>query len=352
MSTESSKPIPGPADPLPGGIEPHNANRRVEEAAKNRWASIKRNPKIIFIAFFASFGGFEYGYQQGILSQSLVMTRFTTSFPSVVASSSATGWLTSVLQLGGILGSLTAGILGELISRKYTMFTACCWVILGSYLYVGATAGHPQLLYAGRFFTGLGVGTFSGVGPLYNAEISSAEIRGFVVSFYQFATILGIMLSFWIGYGSNYIGGTGDAQSDLAWRLPSIIQGIPAVLLAMGIWFMPFSPRWLVKQGRDDAARKTLARLRKLDIDNDLVEVEYLEIKAEALFEQRVYEREFPNLAAKVIMWQTSRLPLIAAIAHIQWCRRNNTLLFASFLDTSRWSGRRTTSNVFLRPGW
>lgn len=111
-----------------------------------------------------SFGGFEYGYQQGILSQSLVMTRFTTNFPSVVASSTATGWLTSVLQLGGILGSLSSGIIGEVISRKYTMFTACCWVILGSYLYVGATPGHPQLLYAGRFFTGLGVGTFSGVG--------------------------------------------------------------------------------------------------------------------------------------------------------------------------------------------
>lgn len=92
------------------------------------------------------------------------MYRFTHNFPSVVASSSATGWLTSVLQLGGILGSLTAGILGEIISRKYAMFTACCWVILGSYLYVGASPGNPHLLYAGRFFTGLGVGTFSGVG--------------------------------------------------------------------------------------------------------------------------------------------------------------------------------------------
>jgi MFS family permease len=281
-------------------IETYNANRRVKKAAsEGRWASIKRNPKIVIIAFFASFGGFEYGYQQGILSQSLVMTRFTSNFPSVVASSSATGWLTSVLQLGGILGSVSAGVLGEVLSRKYTMFTACCWVILGSYLYIGATAGNPQLLYAGRFFTGLGVGLFSGVGPLYNAEISSAETRGFIVSFYQFATILGIMLSFWIGYGSNNIGGTGDSQSNLAWRLPSIIQGIPAILLACGIWLMPFSPRWLVKKGRDKEARQTLAWLRKLDINHDQIEVEYLEIKAEQLFEERVYEREFPTLSKK-----------------------------------------------------
>lgn len=111
-----------------------------------------------------SFGGFEYGYQQGVLGQSLVMYRFTDNFPSVVSSSSATGWLTSVLQLGGIIGSLSAGVLGEIFSRKYTMFLACLLVVFGSYLYCGATYHRPSLLYAGRFFTGLGVGTFSGVG--------------------------------------------------------------------------------------------------------------------------------------------------------------------------------------------
>jgi MFS family permease len=154
-------------------------NERVQIASRNRWASLRRNPKLLFIAFFASlvqlsrlsyqandrsFGGFEYGYQQGVLGQSLVMTRFTSNFPSVVASGSATGWLTSVLQLGGILGSLSAGVLGEVFSRKYTMFIACTWVILGSFLYCGASYHKAQLLYAGRFCTGVGVGLFSGVG--------------------------------------------------------------------------------------------------------------------------------------------------------------------------------------------
>jgi MFS family permease len=246
-----------------------------------------------------SFGGFEYGYQQGVLGQSLVMTRFKDNFPSVVESSSATGWLTSVLQLGGILGSLSAGVLGEIFSRKYTMFSACLWVVLGSYLYVGAAYHNPALLYAGRFFTGVGVGLFSGVGPLYNAEIAAPELRGLIVSFYQFATILGIMLSFWIGYGANYIGGIGETQKNLAWQLPSIIQGIPAAILACGIWWLPFSPRWLVKKGRDEEALNTIASLRKLPIDHELVQVEFKEIKAEAIFEQRNFEKHFPNLAAK-----------------------------------------------------
>ncbi|KAJ9133708.1 quinate permease protein [Pleurostoma richardsiae] len=279
-------------------VESHTEVRR-KLAYKNRWKNLAHNPKLIVIALFASIGGFEYGYQQGVLGQSLVMYRFTDNFPSVVASSSATGWLTSILQLGGIVGSLSAGVLGEIFSRKYTMFSACCWVVLGSYLYCGATYHRPQLLYAGRFFTGLGVGTFSGVGPLYNAELSAPELRGFLVSFYQFATILGIMLSFWIGYGSNYIGGHGETQSNLAWRLPSIFQGIPAACLALGIWWLPFSPRWLIKQGRDQKAVETLAYLRKLPVDDEMIQVEYKEIKAECLFENRAFARAFPVLAAK-----------------------------------------------------
>lgn len=107
------------------------------------------------------------------------------------------------------------------------------------------------------------------------------------------------MASFWVGYGSNHIGGTGDTQSNLAWQLPSIIQGIPACFLAIGIWWMPFSPRWLVKKGRVEEARNTLAWLRKLPLDDALVQVEFLEIQAEALFEQRAFAKAFPNLATK-----------------------------------------------------
>lgn len=107
------------------------------------------------------------------------------------------------------------------------------------------------------------------------------------------------MLSFWIGYGSNYIGGGGDHQSDLAWRLPSIIQGIPATCLALGIWWLPFSPRWLIKKGRDEKAIRTLAYLRKLPIEHELIQIEYKEIKAECIFEERAFARSFPGLAAR-----------------------------------------------------
>ncbi|POR30994.1 Sugar/inositol transporter [Tolypocladium paradoxum] len=100
------------------------------------------------------------------------------------------------------------------------------------YLYIGAREDLAALLYAGRFFTGVGAGLFSSVGPLYSAELSAPEMRGLPVVL-PVSIIPGIMLSFWVGYDSNYIGGTGDSQSDLTLRLPSIIQGIPAAALAL-----------------------------------------------------------------------------------------------------------------------
>ncbi|KAL1851089.1 hypothetical protein Daus18300_012636 [Diaporthe australafricana] len=331
------------------------ADARVKKAYQNRWHTVFNNPKIVVIALFASFGGFEYGYQQGVLGQSLVMHRFKDNFPSVVESSSATGWLTSILQVGGIIGSVSAGVLGEVFSRKYTMFSACLWVILGSYLYCGATYHNPAMLYAGRFFTGIGVGTFSGVGPLYNAELSSPELRGFLVSFYQFATIFGIMLSFWIGYASNNIGGQGDTQSNLAWQLPTIIQGIPAVCLALGIWWLPFSPRWLIKQDRDDEAISTLAYLRQLPSDHELIQVEYREIKAECLFEERHFAKSFPTLAAKEkkSVWTRQLAEYYNIVRSWDNTKRVATAWLVMFFQ--QWSGIDAiiyyASNVFLSLG-
>jgi MFS family permease len=90
------------------------------------------------------------------------MHSFIEKFPAIHRSSSATGWLTSVLQLGGWAGALSAGVLSEVFSRKRTIFLGSLWAILGSYLCAGAES--ESYLFAGRFFTGLGVGILSAVG--------------------------------------------------------------------------------------------------------------------------------------------------------------------------------------------
>ena len=85
-----------------------------------------------------------------------------------------------------------------------------------------------------------------------------------------------------------------------------IIQGLPAVILAVGIWFMPFSPRLLMNKGRDNEAIKTLSYLRSLPEDHHLIRVEYLEIKADVEFERSIFDKRFPKLATstKTSVWR------------------------------------------------
>lgn len=139
--------------------------------------------------------------------------------------------------------------------------------------------------------------------PLYNAELAPPEIRGLLIAMQQLAITLGIMIAYWITYGTNYIGGTGDGQSDWAWRLPLVIQGVPAIVLAIGIWFLPYSPRWLVKRDRVDEAIASLVRLRGVEADHPIIQIEILEIQAECLFERRLFRKNFPSDAAR---WESN----------------------------------------------
>lgn len=90
------------------------------------------------------------------------MPAFKRNFHHIATDSRAKGWLTSILQLGGWAGALSSGITCEIFSRKHTLFAGAVWVILGSYLTAGAMS--EDYLYAGRFFTGIGVGILSATG--------------------------------------------------------------------------------------------------------------------------------------------------------------------------------------------
>ena len=76
-----------------------------------------------------------------------------------------------------------------------------------------------------------------------SAELAPPEVRGSLVALQQLAITFGIMVSFWIDYGTNFIGGTGETQHEAAWRIPLALQLVPALILGFGILFMPFSPR-------------------------------------------------------------------------------------------------------------
>jgi len=132
-----------------------------------------------------------------------------------------------------------------------------------------------------------------------------------LVGLQQLAICFGILISFWIDYGTNFIGGTGSTQKDAAWLVPLCLQLFPALVLGLGIMFMPFSPRWLAHHGREKEAIATLARLRGLPEHHELIELEFSEIKAQSLFEKRTIAEKFPHLADGSIL-STAKLQFVA----------------------------------------
>lgn len=211
--------------------------------------------------------------------------------------SSKQGWLVSILELGAWFETMYSGFLAEILSRKWAILINVAIFIVGVIVQCTAITGigHSAIL-GGRFVTGMGVGSLSMIVPMYNAEIAPPEVRGALVGLQQLSITLGIMVSFWIDYGTNYIGGTGAGQKDSAWLIPLALQLAPAVLLGVGMLFMPFSPRWLVHHNREDEARRVLAQLRGLSQDDELIELEYSEIRAQSLFEKKSLAENFPHL--------------------------------------------------------
>ncbi|KAK4935647.1 hypothetical protein LTR10_023334 [Elasticomyces elasticus] len=284
---------------------------RLELAGKAGPQALVKNIRVFGIAMFACIGGLLYGYNQGVFSGVLTMTSFGNHMGDYTKNTTKKGWLTSILELGAWTGTLYSGFLAEIISRKYAIIVNTCVFIIGVIVQCTATsAGHSAIL-GGRFVVGMGVGSLSMIVPMYVAECAPPELRGLLIGLQQFAIEFGIMVSFWIDYGTNYIGGTGASQSDAAWLVPLALQLAPALVLLVGMIFMPFTPRWLIHHGHEEDARRTLALLRNMPTDNELIELEFLEIKAQSLFEKRTVEHNFPHLA-NLTAWNVVKLQFVA----------------------------------------
>jgi sugar porter (SP) family MFS transporter len=128
------------------------------------------------------------------------------------------------------------------------------------------------------------------IAPLYISEIAPPEIRGTLLVLQEFSIVFGIVIAFWTTYGTRYMAG------EWSWRLPFLLQMIPGFILAGGIIFLPFSPRWLSSKGRDDEALRVLAKLRGLPTTDSRVYREWCEIRAEVAFTQEVNRERHPTL--------------------------------------------------------
>ncbi|RCI16641.1 hypothetical protein L249_2575 [Ophiocordyceps polyrhachis-furcata BCC 54312] len=243
-------------------------------------------------ACFSAIGGLLFGYDQGVVSVILIMDEFVARFPQVSEQAEGGGLMkglvTAMITFGAFIGALNQGWIADAYSRKYSIILAVLIFTIGSIIQVSAV-NYSMLVFA-RFVGGIGIGQLSMVVPLYISEISPPEIRGTLLVLEELSIVVGIVVAFWITYGTQFI------ESDWSWQLPFLLQIFPGILLGVGAFFLPFSPRWLASKDRQQDALTNLAKLRGLPTTDAKVQREWLEIVTEAKFQASILAERHPDL--------------------------------------------------------
>lgn len=208
---------------------------------------------------FGALGGLLFGYDLGVVAGALLLIG-----PEFGLNSFEKGMVTSSLLLGCMIGALASAKLAERAGRKGALLGSAVVFIIGSLLAsIGAGFG---MIILGRIVMGLAVGALSMVIPIYLAELAPAKRRGALSGLNQLLISIGILVAYLVNL---IFSGPGE------WRWSFGIAIVPAILLAIGITLQPESPRWLVKQGREQQAREILAR-HGGDVDAQLTEIRQL----------------------------------------------------------------------------
>jgi sugar porter (SP) family MFS transporter len=208
--------------------------------------------------FFGALGGILFGYDLGVISGVLVFIAKAWHLDGF-----SKGVVVASLSVGAMLGAALAFRVTDLLGRKRTIMVAAVVVIAG--VLAATFAPSYPTLTAFRGVIGLGVGLSSATVPTYLSELAPARLRGALSALNQIFIVLGIFIAFVVSYTLRT---SGNWRAMIAWAL------VPAVILLIGLVFLPETPRWLLKAGREDEARAVLAATHGADnIDAEVASI-------------------------------------------------------------------------------
>ncbi|XP_068656054.1 probable inositol transporter 2 [Aristolochia californica] len=278
---------------MEGGIHPAEAS-----AFKDCFSLAWRNPYILRLAFSAGIGGLLFGYDTGVISGALLYIR--EDFAAVDKHTVLQESIVSMAIAGAIVGAAAGGFMNDRIGRRKSILIADFLFFLGAVIM--AAAVNPGMLIVGRVFVGFGVGMASMTAPLYISEVSPAKIRGALVSTNGFFITGGQFLSYLINLSFTKAPGT--------WRWMLGVAGLPALLQFFLMFFLPESPRWLYRKGREDEAK---AILRKIYTEAEVeVEIDALRGSVDAEIKEEGSAEKI-NLT-KLFATKTVRKGLVAGV--------------------------------------
>lgn len=229
-----------------------------KEVAASRAARLRVSRFVYVAASFAALGGLLFGYDTGVISGALIFIqrefRLTTTAEEIVVSGVLLG-----ATIGAAFGGRAADRLGR---RKVLLATAA---IFGIGALASAVAPSPAVLIVSRIVLGLAIGLASTNVPVYLSEVAPPHARGWIVSLFQLAVTVGIVVAYFTDYAFAPFEG---------WRWMLGLAVVPALVFGTGMLFLPETPRWLIRGGHHEVAHRVLARIReRTEVDAEIEEI-------------------------------------------------------------------------------
>lgn len=205
---------------------------------------------------FGALGGGVRGYELGVVAAALLFAA-----PDLQMSPVTTGLVVSSALLGSIVGALCTGPISDIVGRKKMIAAAA--VIFSIGIIGAALAANVAALISSRLILGIAVGIATVIVPVYIAEIAPAQGRGAFTGLFQVMIYAGVLASSIVGLALAPYG---------AWRWMFAIGLLPALTMFIGSFFLPESPRWLLRAGHEATARAVLLRFQNAEIVDAEVE--------------------------------------------------------------------------------
>lgn len=221
---------------------------------------MKGKAYLYFISLVATLGGLMFGFDVGIISGAIPFIQ-----PYFGWDELQLGWGVSSILLGCILGAFGTGTLTERYGRKRLLIIVALFFAFSC---GGMALAHSQTFFIFfRVIGGLAVGSVSVLSPMYVAEVAPPKIRGTLITAYQLAITMGILISYLVNFALHEV--------DNNWRWMFATGLLPSILFFIGLFFIPESPRWLIKAGFREKAIIVLERIGGREFAaNELQEIE------------------------------------------------------------------------------
>jgi SP family general alpha glucoside:H+ symporter-like MFS transporter len=256
-------------DPLSAKYEDHHSTSMTpKEQWRQLWTAITAEKRFCLWTLYTMLLVFSWGYDAGLSGVAIAFPEFRKAYGKyyavgdeyVIPALWQSLW-NAASTIGQVFGGYAAGQFADVWGRKVLLYAAVTISLGSSFALVFAP--NLPVLFVSKLLLGLSIGLSTVLPPLYVTENAPTNLRSTASSLTNVIIVFGQFCSSITGYGASGIQGVWSFK--LAFVMTFMMPG----LYLCGLPFLPESPVWYLKKGREVDARKAIARLYGPDADVD-----------------------------------------------------------------------------------